>query len=78
MHYFLEKLDNIKHNNFELQNFYLNILRGLAEIVRVDLTACFYEGKVYYKYRNWQEGTESQICLRSVIDKYFNIDLCHF
>ena len=78
MHYFLEKLDNIKHDSLELQNFYLNILKGLVEIVRVDPTACFWEGEVYYKYRKFITRTESQTCLRSVIDKYFNIDLCNF
>ena len=78
MHNSLEKLDNIKYDSFELQKFYLNILKDLSEIVSVDQTACFWEGEVYYKYKNWQEGTESQTCLRSVSDKYFNVDLCNF
>ena len=78
MHCSLEKLDNINHDRSELQKFYMNILRDLSEVVSANSTACFQEGKVYYTYRNWQEGTESQTCLRSVIDNYFNIDLCNF
>ena len=67
-HYSIEELDNIKHNSFELEKFYLNILRDLAEILSVDSVFVF--GKV----RNWQEGTESQTFLRNVIDILFAIN----
>ena len=75
IHYSLEKLNSIKHNSFKLQKFYLNLLRDLTEIERIDSTACFWEGEFYYKYRNWQEGSESQTCLRNVIDYLFNMEL---
>ena len=73
-HYILGKLNNVKYNSFQLERFYLNILRDLAEILRVDPTACFWENELFYKYRNWQEGTESQTCLRDVIDTLFVIN----
>ena len=62
-HYTVEKLNKIKHDSFELEKFYLNILRDLAEILSVNRTACFLGKRIYYKWRNWQEGTESQTCL---------------
>ena len=74
-HYTLEKLNNVKYDFFfRLKRFYLNILRDLAEILSVDQTACFWENNFFYKYRNWQEGTESQTCLRDIIDTLFVIN----
>lgn len=75
-HYSLEKLNNIKHDSFRLEKFYLNILRDLAEILSIDPTACFWDNEVYYKHKNWQEGTESQTRLRNVIDVLFSIEIC--
>ena len=73
-HYTLEKLNNVKYNSFQLERFYSNILRDLAELLSVDPTACFWGNKLFYKYRNWQEGTESQTYLRDVIDTLFVIN----
>ena len=50
-HYKFEELEKIKHNSFRLERFYLNLLRDLVEILEVDPTACFWEDKIYYKYR---------------------------
>ena len=73
-HYSLEKLNNIKHDSFELEKFYLNILRDLVETLSVDPTVCIWKGEVFYKHKNWQEGTEIQTCLRNVIDILFTIN----
>ena len=45
-----------------LQKLYLNLLRDLTEIERINLTACFWEGEFYYQLRNWRT------CLRSNLD----------
>ena len=74
IHYSLEKLNSIKHNNFKLQKFYLNLLRDPTEIERTESTACFWEGEFYYKYKNWQKGPESQTYLRHVND-LFNMEI---
>ena len=70
-HYNLEGLEKIKHDSFRLERFYLILLRDLAEILDVDSTAYFWEDEIYYKYRDYREGTESQSCLRDHIDFYF-------
>ena len=44
----------IKHDSFKLEEFYLNILKDLAEILSVAQTACFWNNEVYYRYKNWQ------------------------
>ena len=44
IHYSFEKLNSIKHNSFKLQKFYLNLLRDLTEIEKIDPTACFWDG----------------------------------
>ena len=71
----LEKLNCIKRNSFKLQKFYLNLLRDLTEIEKIDPTARFWEGEYYYKYRNWQERTERKAYLRNVIDYLFNMEI---
>ena len=65
-HYSLKKLDKIKRDSFKLEKYYLNILRDLAEILRVDPTACFWEDEFYYQFRNWRA------CLRSILDFLFS------
>ena len=74
-HYSLEELNSIKHNNFKFEKYYLNILRDLTEIEKIDPTICFWEDKFYCKFRNKQEGTEGQTCLRNVIDYLFNTEI---
>ena len=44
------------HNSFELEKFYLNILRDLAEILSVDPDIYFWKGKVFYKHKNCKKG----------------------
>ena len=44
-HYTIQELDNIKHNSFELEKFYLSILRDLAEILSVDPDTYFWHSK---------------------------------
>lgn len=73
--YSLEKLNNIKHDCFKLEKFYLNILKDFAEILSIDPTSCFWNNEVYYRYKNWQEGTGSQKCLRNATDVLFNIEV---
>ena len=40
-HYSLDELDNITHNSFKLQKFFLTILRDVAEILSFDPTISF-------------------------------------
>ena len=56
-HYTLEKLNKIKHDSFELERFYLNILRDLAEILSVDPTTFFWENEFF---RNGEIGKKEQ------------------
>ena len=70
-HYMLKGLNEIKRNSFCLEKFYLHLLRDLAEILSVDPEACFWDDEFCYKYRNYREGTESQTCLRDIIDFLF-------
>ena len=56
-HYILKKLNKIKHDSFELERFYLNILRDSAEILSVDPTACFWENEFF---RNGEIGKKEQ------------------
>ena len=72
-HYSLEQLEDIKHNSFKLEKFYLNILRDLEKNSSVDPTTSFWNDEVFHKYKNYQEGTESQACLKDVINILFNI-----
>ena len=44
-HCTLKKLNKIRHESFELEKFYVNTLRDLAEILSVDPTACFWENE---------------------------------
>ena len=69
--YKLQELEKIKHDSFRLERFYLNLSRDLVEILEVDPTACFWEDKIYYKYKDYRDRTESQSCLRDHIDFYF-------
>ena len=43
----------------------------MTEFEKIDPTICFWEDEFYYKFKNWQEGTEGQTCLRNVIDYLF-------
>ena len=45
-YYKLEGLNQIKHNSFHLERFYLNLLRDITEILDVDPTACFWDDEV--------------------------------
>ena len=67
-HYSLKKLDKIKRDSFKLEKYYLNILRNVAEILRVDPTACFWEDEFYYQFRN------GRACLRSILDFLFTFE----
>ena len=58
-HYLLGKLGKIKRDSFKLEKYYPNILRDLAEILRVEPTVCFWEDEFCYQFRNWRT------CLRS-------------
>ena len=68
-HYKLKGLNEIKCSFYQ-EKFYLHLLRDLAGILSVDPEACFWEDEFCYKYRNYREGTESQTCLRDIIDFY--------
>ena len=72
-HYSLDKLNDIKYDSFELEKFYLNILRDLEEILSVDPTACSWNNELYYRSKNWQERKEGQTCLRNVIYILLNL-----
>ena len=72
-HYSLEQLEDIKHNSFKLEKLSLNILRDLEKSLSIDPTACFWNDEVFHKYKNYQEGIESQACLKDLINILFTI-----
>ena len=59
-HYSLEKLNNIKHYSFELEKFYLNILRDLVETLSVDPTVCIWKGEVFTNIKIGKKGQRSK------------------
>ena len=42
-HYSLERLNEIKHNSFKLERFYLSILRGVPEMLIIEPTVFFWK-----------------------------------
>ena len=47
--YSLEELNDVKHNSFKLERFYLNILRDLTEVLSFELPFQFWKNEYY----NW-------------------------
>ena len=48
-HYSAERLNEIKHNSFKLERFYLSILRDVAEMLSIEPTIFFWKNDYY----NW-------------------------
>lgn len=69
-HYSLQELNDIKHNSFKLEKYYLNILRDLADILSIDPTPSFW--KIQYCY--WPCFTSSQETIDYLL--HFNRRTC--
>ena len=75
-YYSLDELDNIKHDRFKLQKFFLSILRVVAEILSLDPTVSFWKSDYY----NWicftlslNDGVECVDLFRLNLDYYFSL-----
>ena len=71
-HYTLEKLEKIEHNLFQLEKFYLELLKDLNEIVTVDSTVCFWTRELIFVQRDWQQGTRNCVYLGNLIFYLFS------
>ena len=57
-HYTLEKLEKIKRNLFQLEKFYLELLKDLNKIVTVDSTVCFWTHELIFVQREISRKVE--------------------